>query len=125
MRDHDVSRLTAGGLERTRRELSASLTLARPDSPIRAPIEAHLSAIDAEVAARGRPKMRTWADIRRDELAEMFPSHDIWIVLRYCQHTMWCSRPKGAQAATINADSADELQAAMAKELAERERSAS
>ena len=52
MRDHDVSRLTAGELERARRELAASLTLARPDSPIRAPIEAHTTAIDAELAER-------------------------------------------------------------------------
>lgn len=53
--------------------------------------------------------MRTWADIRRDELAAMFPTYDVWIVPRYCQHTMWCSRPKGHDIATINADSADEL----------------
>jgi hypothetical protein len=54
MREHDVSRLTAGELERARRELTASLTLARPDSPIRAPIMAHISAIDAELAERIR-----------------------------------------------------------------------
>jgi hypothetical protein len=52
MREHDVSRLTAGELERARRELAASLTLARPDSPIRAPIEAHMTAIDTELAER-------------------------------------------------------------------------
>jgi hypothetical protein len=52
MREHDVSRLTADELERARRELAASLTLARPDSPIRAPIEARMSAIDAELAER-------------------------------------------------------------------------
>jgi hypothetical protein len=54
MRDHDVSRLSAGELERTRRALSASLALTRPDSPARIPIEAHLSAIDAEQAERER-----------------------------------------------------------------------
>jgi hypothetical protein len=52
MRDHNVSRLTASELERARRELAASLALARPDSPIRAPILSHLSAIDAEQAER-------------------------------------------------------------------------
>jgi len=52
VREHDVSRLTAGELERTRRELAASLALAWPDSPIRAPIEAHITAIDAELAGR-------------------------------------------------------------------------
>jgi len=51
-RAHDVSSLTAGELERTRRELTASLALARPDSPTCVPIRAHLSAIDTELAAR-------------------------------------------------------------------------
>jgi hypothetical protein len=54
MREHDVSRLTAGELERARRELAASLSLARPGSPIRAPIERQLTAIDAEQAERAR-----------------------------------------------------------------------
>jgi hypothetical protein len=54
VRDHDVSRLTADELERARRELAASLALARPGSPIRAPIEAHMAAIDAELAERAR-----------------------------------------------------------------------
>lgn len=53
MRDHDVSRLTARELGQARRELRASLALARPDSPARAPILAHLAAIDAELAGRG------------------------------------------------------------------------
>jgi hypothetical protein len=52
IRPHDVGGLTAGQLERTKRELQASLALARPDSPARAPILAHLSAIDAELAGR-------------------------------------------------------------------------
>ena len=51
-RRYDASGLTAGELDRTRRELTASLTLARPDSPARGPILAHLAAIDAELAAR-------------------------------------------------------------------------
>lgn len=49
-RAHDVSRLSADDLERARRELAASLALARPGSPVRVPIEAHLSAIDAQLA---------------------------------------------------------------------------
>lgn len=52
MRDHDVSRLAAVQLERARRELRASLALARSDSPARIPIAAQLHAIDAEIAAR-------------------------------------------------------------------------
>jgi hypothetical protein len=51
-RPHDVSRLTAGQLERARRELAANLALVRPDSPARVPILAHLSAIDTELAGR-------------------------------------------------------------------------
>ena len=51
-RPHDVNRLTSSELERTRRELQASLALARPDSPARTPILAHMSAIDTELAER-------------------------------------------------------------------------
>jgi hypothetical protein len=54
MRDHDVSRLTAGELERARRDLAVSLALAFPGSPVREPILAHMSAIDAELAERSR-----------------------------------------------------------------------
>ncbi|MGH3203633.1 MAG: hypothetical protein ACRDOA_03230 [Streptosporangiaceae bacterium] len=52
MRDHDVTALTGRELEQARRELAASLALARPDSPARAPILSQLSAIDAEFAAQ-------------------------------------------------------------------------
>jgi hypothetical protein len=52
MRDHDVGHLTARELEHARRELAASLALARPGSPARVPILARLSAIDTELAAR-------------------------------------------------------------------------
>jgi hypothetical protein len=52
MRGHDVRGLTASELERARRELAASLALARPDSPIRAPILAQMDAIDTQLAER-------------------------------------------------------------------------
>ncbi len=52
-RPHNAGGLTAGELDRTRRELQASLALARPDSPARMPILAHLSAVEAELARRG------------------------------------------------------------------------
>ena len=55
MRDHDVTALTAAELNRARRELAASLALARPGSPIRAPIVARISAIDAELIGRSTP----------------------------------------------------------------------
>ena len=51
-RSHDVSGLTDTELERTRRDLQASLALARPGSTACVPMLAHLSAIDAELAAR-------------------------------------------------------------------------
>ncbi len=53
-RSRDVRGLTASELERIRRELRASLALARPDSLARVPILAHLSAIDAELAERAQ-----------------------------------------------------------------------
>lgn len=52
MRDYDVSSLSTPELERARRELAASLALARPGSPVRAPILAKLTVIDAELAWR-------------------------------------------------------------------------
>jgi hypothetical protein len=52
VRPHDVSELTAGELDRARRELQVSLALTRPDSPARVPILAHLRAIEAELAGR-------------------------------------------------------------------------
>jgi hypothetical protein len=51
-RPHDVTRMTAAELERARRELQASLALARPDPPARGPILAHLNAVNAELAER-------------------------------------------------------------------------
>jgi hypothetical protein len=51
-RPPDVSTLTLRELERIRRELQASLALARPDSPARIPILAHISAINIEQAGR-------------------------------------------------------------------------
>jgi hypothetical protein len=53
MRDPDVTALTSDELARARRELAASLALARPDSAVRGPILAQLNAIDAELAERG------------------------------------------------------------------------
>ena len=44
--------LAPGQLERARRELRASLALARPDSPARVPILAQLNAVESELARR-------------------------------------------------------------------------
>ena len=51
-RHYDAAGLAVGELKRTRPELAASLTLAWPGSPARAPILAQMAAIDAELAAR-------------------------------------------------------------------------
>jgi hypothetical protein len=51
-RAHDVSGLTTVELERVRRDLEVSLSLAWPDSPARVPILAHLGAVDEELAGR-------------------------------------------------------------------------
>ena len=48
----DVSQLTTAELERGRRELAASLALARPGSPSAAPALAQVRAIDTELAGR-------------------------------------------------------------------------
>ena len=56
-RSHDVSGLTDADLERTRRDLQASLALAHPGSTARVPMLAHLSAVESELGKRsaGRP----------------------------------------------------------------------
>jgi len=53
----DVTGLTSGELDRTRRELQASLALARPGSPMRGPILTYLAAIETELSGRtaGQP----------------------------------------------------------------------
>jgi hypothetical protein len=54
-RPPEVTGLSSGELERIGRDLRASLALARPGSPVRGPILAHLNAIDAELAERSGP----------------------------------------------------------------------
>ena len=51
-RPHDVRSLTAGELERARRDLQVSLALSLPGSPVRVPILERMSAIDSELAGR-------------------------------------------------------------------------
>ena len=55
-RPHDVSGMTSAELQWARRDLEVSLALAFPGSPVRGPILAHLSAIDAELDQRQRPE---------------------------------------------------------------------
>ena len=65
-RPHDVSGLTSAELERARRDLEVSLALAFPGSPVRVPILAEMSAIDAELDER-QP-----ADARADDHLPVF-----------------------------------------------------
>jgi hypothetical protein len=51
-RDHDVSDMTTGELQRARRGLEASLALSRPGSVTSVPIMAQVRAIDQELAER-------------------------------------------------------------------------
>jgi hypothetical protein len=57
-RPPDLSTLTPGELQRTRRDLAAALALARPGAPARQPIGTHLAAVDAELAARTSQRHR-------------------------------------------------------------------
>jgi hypothetical protein len=66
VRNHDVTMLTAAEFDRARRELAASLALARPGSPVRVPILARISAIDAELAVRGNPAIIPAREHARD-----------------------------------------------------------
>jgi hypothetical protein len=52
IRHHDVKHLTTAELERTKRELYANLGLITPHSPAHAPIRAHMTAIETELADR-------------------------------------------------------------------------
>jgi hypothetical protein len=51
-RDHDVRQLTTAELERVKRDLRTNLGLITPNSPAHVPIQAHIKAIDAELAER-------------------------------------------------------------------------
>ncbi len=51
-RQHSIAQMTTYELAQAKRDLAASLALAAPDSPVRVPIEAELSAIDAEERER-------------------------------------------------------------------------
>jgi hypothetical protein len=88
MRDHDVSGLADGDLGRIRRELSASLALARPGSLARAPIETQLHAVEAELAARAVLRvcscgMATDDDARMDGHLFEHPGHNERDLSRY------------------------------------------
>ena len=51
-RQHDVTGMSSPELQRARRDLQVSLSLALPGSAVREPILAHMSAIDTELERR-------------------------------------------------------------------------
>jgi hypothetical protein len=116
-RAHDVTGLTAGELERARRDLQVSLALSTPGSPVSGPILARLSAIDTELAERSAgPRVTCWADEQLASLREDYAGcYDAWYVRCYPNHYRWCARPAGTQCATVNADSPEELAEVLAR----------
>jgi hypothetical protein len=73
VREHDVTSLTATELEAARRELAASLALARPGSPIQAPSRARMAAIDTELAGRAAARPGLPGSSRDGRLADEEP----------------------------------------------------
>jgi hypothetical protein len=71
MRDHDVSELTTGQLQRARRDLEVAMALCRPGSPVRVPVQARISAIDAEAAARATATRLCGCGLATDDDAMM------------------------------------------------------
>jgi hypothetical protein len=64
-RYHNVKQLTTAELERARRELQANLGLITAGSPAHVPIQAHMQAIDAELAGRVKSPARAGLDTAR------------------------------------------------------------
>ena len=61
IRFHDVSQLSTAELERAKRELQANLGMITPHSPANVPIQAHIRAIDSELAERAEGQRSTEA----------------------------------------------------------------
>jgi len=98
-RPHDVRGLTASELERTRRELRASLALARADSPAREPILAHLSTVDTELAGRAQAE-RDVVPLTPGQLARIGQLSDQWSFLWDKRRSLWIAAedcPDGEQ----------------------------
>jgi hypothetical protein len=59
--------------------------------------------------------MQTWADVEQDRLSQLHGGWQVWYVTRYPKGYTWHARPKGAPAATIQADTPEELSAAISE----------
>jgi len=60
----------------------------------------------------------TWEDQQLAVLRPMYPRWDIWTVRNIYPKPSytWCARPKGAPVATVNAESPEDLVAAIAEQ---------
>jgi hypothetical protein len=54
--------------------------------------------------------MQTWADTQKDSLIQRYPGWESWYVPRYPVGYTWHARPWGAPAATIYAESPEDLE---------------
>lgn len=52
----------------------------------------------------------TAVELERARLADALPGWDIWTVTMFGGDTAWCAKPHGAEIATCNSDSPDDLQ---------------
>jgi len=96
---HDVRGLTVSELERTRRELRASLGLVRSDSPARVPILVHLSAVETELAGRAQAE-RDVVKLTPGQLARISELSDQWSFLWDKRRLLWIAAedcPDGEQ----------------------------
>jgi len=57
-----------------------------------------------------------WAGEQLAWLRPMYPMWELWVVRMFRRGTIWCARPAGAEAATINVESPEELIAAIAEQ---------
>jgi hypothetical protein len=58
--------------------------------------------------------IRTWADDEQERLSQLHQDWDMWFVSRFPHKGVtWHARPRGAPVATVEADTPDELDAAI------------
>ena len=80
------------GIEDHLRGIARKLPLVRPDSPARVPILAHLSAVDAELAERGRlsrASEMTPLNLTPAQLARIGQLSDQWSFLWDKRRSLW------------------------------------
>ena len=76
-RPHDVSGMTSPELQRARRDLQVSLSLAVPGSALREPILAHMDAIDVELERRQNRHLDTGDTGMSETIVSIGPAVDL------------------------------------------------